>query len=96
MHRSVNKNWIYFLDSLIPRKLHRSANNGFVFVVGKRKIISGVIFDVESESESESAYHFRILRYLRLRARKMEFFATFEVMYRAQESFLVFFSNVII
>ena len=31
--------------------LHRSANNGFVFVVGKRKIISGVIFDVESESE---------------------------------------------
>ena len=31
--------------------LHRSANNGFVFVVRKRKIISGVIFDVESESE---------------------------------------------
>ena len=31
--------------------LHRSANNGFVFVVGKRKIISEVIFDVESESE---------------------------------------------
>ena len=31
--------------------LHRSANNGFVFVVGKRKIISGVIFDAESESE---------------------------------------------
>ena len=28
-----------------------SANNGFVFVVGKRKIISVVIFDVESESE---------------------------------------------
>ena len=28
-----------------------SANNRFVFVVGKRKIISGVIFDVESESE---------------------------------------------
>ena len=32
-------------------KLYRSANNGFVFVVGKRKIISGVIFDVESESD---------------------------------------------
>ena len=32
-------------------ELHRSANNGFVFVVGKQKIISGVIFDVESESE---------------------------------------------
>ena len=32
-------------------ELHRSANNGFVFVVGKRKIISGAIFDVESESE---------------------------------------------
>ena len=32
-------------------KLLRSANNGFVFVVGKRKIISGVIFEVESESE---------------------------------------------
>ena len=31
--------------------LHRSANNGFVFVVGKRKIISGVNFDVESKSE---------------------------------------------
>ena len=31
-------------------RLHRSANNGFVFVVGIRKIISGVIFDVESES----------------------------------------------
>ena len=31
--------------------LHSSANNGFVFVVGKRKIISGVIFDAESESE---------------------------------------------
>ena len=30
---------------------HRSANNEFVFVVGKRKIISGVIFDVESESK---------------------------------------------
>ena len=25
--------------------------SGFVFVVGKRKIISGVIFDIESESE---------------------------------------------
>ena len=31
-------------------RLHRSANNGFVFVVGKRKIISVVIFYVESES----------------------------------------------
>ena len=31
-------------------KLHRSANNGFVFVVGKRKIVSGIIYDVESES----------------------------------------------
>ena len=35
---------------IIIVELHRSANNGFVFVVGKRKIISGVIFDVESES----------------------------------------------
>ena len=49
---------IHFLDKICKiqrkrsdRKLHRSANNGFVFVVGKRKIISGVIFDVESESE---------------------------------------------
>ena len=40
--------------------------------------------------ESESAYHVRILRYLRLCARKMGFFATFEVMYRAQEIFLIF------
>ena len=31
-------------------ELHGSANNGFVFVVGKQKIISGVIFDVEPES----------------------------------------------
>ena len=33
------------------QQLHRSANNGFVFVVGKRKIISGVFFNVESEFE---------------------------------------------
>ena len=33
------------------KQLHRSANNGFVFVVGKRKVISGVIFDIESESD---------------------------------------------
>ena len=37
--------WIF-----IQHVKHRSANNRFVFVVGKRKIISGVIFDVESES----------------------------------------------
>ena len=62
------------------------------FVVEKLWVVSGVIFDVESES----AYHVRILRYLRLCARKMGFFATFEVKYRAQEIFLVFPSNVII
>ena len=32
--------------------------------------------------------------YLRLCARKMRFFATFEVMYRAQEIFLVFFYQI--
>ena len=32
-------------------QLHWSANNEIVFVVGKRKIIFGVIFDAESESE---------------------------------------------
>ena len=31
-------------------KYHRSANNGFVFVVEKLWVVSGVIFDVESES----------------------------------------------
>ena len=30
--------------------LHRSANNGFVFVVEKLWLVSGVIFDIESES----------------------------------------------
>ena len=64
------------------------------FVVEKLWVVSEVFFDVESESES--AYYVRILRYLRLCTRKMGFFATFEVMYRAQEIFLVFFSNAII
>ena len=32
------------------RRLHRSANNGFVFVVKNLWVVSGVIFDVESES----------------------------------------------
>ena len=36
---------------MVFKTLHRSANNGFVFAVGKRKIITGVMFDVESESE---------------------------------------------
>ena len=33
-----------------PHELHRSANNGFVFVVEKLWVVSGVIFDVESDS----------------------------------------------
>ena len=32
------------------QQLHRSANNGFVFVVEKLWVVSGIIFDVESES----------------------------------------------
>ena len=64
------------------------------FVVKKLQVVSGVI--LTSNPESESAYRVRILRYLRLCARKMGFFATFEVMYMAQEIFLVLFLNVII
>ena len=56
------------------------------FVVEKLWVVYGVIFDVESES----AYHVSILRYLRLCGRKMEFFSTFEVIYRVQEIFLLF------
>ena len=63
--------------------LHRSANNGFVFVVEKLWIISGVIFDVESESG------------IRISLSRQDF-EIFEVMYRAQEIFLIFFSNDII
>ena len=56
------------------------------FVVEKLWVVSEVIFDVESEL----AYHVRILRYFRLCAREMGFFAIFEVMYRAQEIFWFF------
>ena len=31
-------------------ELHRSANNEFIFVLEKLWVVSGVIFDVESES----------------------------------------------
>ena len=61
------------------KKLHRSANNGCVFVVGKRKIIPGVIFDVKSESEiriSLSRQNFEIFEVLRqklLRKRPIAF-----------------------
>ena len=75
---------------------HRSANNGFVFVVGKRKIISGVVFDVKSESVIRISLSRQDFEIFEVMCSIMGFFATFEVMYRAQEIFLVFFSNVII
>ena len=89
---SMSKTGKFQLTPLI----HRSANNGFVFVVGKRKIISGVIFDVESESETRISLSRQDFEIFESCARRMGFIATFEVIYRAPDIFLVFFSNVTI
>jgi len=59
-----------------------------MIVVGQLRVISEVIFCVESANpRSELAHHIRILRYLRLYTRKMVFWVTFEVMYRTHKIF---------
>ena len=66
------------------------------FVVEKQWVVSGVIFDVESESEIRISLSPQDFEIFEVMCSKNGVFATFEVMYRAQEIFFVFFSNVII
>ena len=64
------------------------------FVVEKLWIVSGVIFDVEFESEIRISLSRQDFEIFEVKCSKNG--TTFEVMYKAQEIFLVFFSNVII
>ena len=66
------------------------------FVVEKLWVVSGVIFDVESESGIRISLSRQDFEIFEVMCSKMGFFATFEVMYRAQEIILVFFSKFII
>ena len=66
------------------------------FVVEKLWVVSGVIFDVESESEIRISLLRQDFEIFEVMCSKNGVFATFEVMYRAQEFFLVFFSHFII
>ena len=71
--------------------LHRYANKGFVFVVGKRKIISGVIFDVESESGiriSLSRQNFEIFEVMCSKSRVFRYFWGYV---KGARNFFVFF-----
>ena len=69
---------------------------GLYLLLENERSFRGIIFDVESEFEiriSLSRLDFEIFEVM---CSKMGFLAPFEVMYRAQEIFLVVFSNVII
>ena len=88
----IHQFWAQICILLIKYELwyfHSNNNNTGLqgFVAEKLWAVSGVIFDVESESD----HHVRNLRYLRLCARKMGFFANFGVMYGAHEFFFGFF-----
>ena len=73
---------------------HRSANNGFVFVVGKRKIISGVIFDVESESENKISLSWQDFEIFEVICSKNGVFRYFWGYVQGRKKFFWFFSQI--
>ena len=74
--------------TLVFYSVHYTGLQGFV--VEKLWVVSGVIFDVESESGIRISLSRQDFEILEVMCSKIGFFATFEVMYRAQEISLVF------